>query len=103
MKLLWTSLCITFGEHKHLFLLDEYPGVKLLSDGVYGCLVLVDTAKQFQNSGASLLSHEPHMRVPGVLHPYQRLALCVFNFLIAFCNENCNEAILESQSFGRLL
>ena len=50
MKLLWTSLCLTFGEHEHLFLLDKYPGVKLLSDGVYGCLVLVDTAKHFSKT-----------------------------------------------------
>lgn len=41
---------------------------------------LVDTAKQFQNSGASLLSHEPHMRGPGVPRPYQHLASCVFSF-----------------------
>lgn len=74
MELQWTFLRITFGEHKHLFLLGKYPGVKLSCDGVYGCLALVDT--KFTN----LLSHKPDMRVPGALYPHQHLALCAFNF-----------------------
>lgn len=30
-------LAYYFGEHKHLFLLGKYPGVKLSGDGAYGC------------------------------------------------------------------
>ena len=47
IKLAQTCLYMSFGGHKHLFLLGVYPGMELLGQSRYKYLALIDIAKQF--------------------------------------------------------
>lgn len=55
IMLLWPFLCMFFGGHKNLFVCFI---TRNGTAGLYACLALLDTAKQFSRNGSANLYHD---------------------------------------------
>jgi hypothetical protein len=88
LNIVWTSLYVTFGVHKHSFVLVKYPGVEFLDQIVYAHLALIGISNQFFLMGCTILHFQQQMQknfcntITGFMH----LVLCRGFFSVQLAN-----------------